>query len=260
MLFEELEKKTELARLLDLVKEADGVCIFIGAETQLFSLSESALILSPFKDAARGLVGVVGGDRAVTSQLWARDPDGGLYGENHCQAPQYSRGGALMGKKPPKKNTELAQLQGRLMRALADAENARKQAAREKQEIAQYAMAGFARDMLPILDSLKQAAQQTSTEALKEAIEATQQALQNALARHDVQPLQAQGHPFDARYHEALLQIPQTDVPPGVPPGTPPGTVVVVLEEGYMIGKRLLRPARVGVAAAQKDAKEDNSP
>ena len=59
-MFDELEKKTQLARLLDLVKDADGVCIFIGAETQLFSLSESALILSPFKDAARGLVGVVG--------------------------------------------------------------------------------------------------------------------------------------------------------------------------------------------------------
>jgi molecular chaperone GrpE len=129
-----------------------------------------------------------------------------------------------------------------LMRALADADNARKRAERHAAEVRQYAIGDFARDLLLVADNLKRAlaAAETGTAdsgALREGVRATAKVLDSVLERHGVTRVEALGVPFDPRRHEAVAVINDAT--------REPGEIVDVAEEGYMIGDRLLRPARV---------------
>jgi molecular chaperone GrpE len=129
-----------------------------------------------------------------------------------------------------------------LMRALADADNVRKRAERHAAESGQYAISEFARDLLLVADNLRRALTPAETgaadaNALREGVEATAKLLESVLERHGVRRVEARGVPFDPRKHEAVAVIDDAT--------REPGAIVDVVEEGYMIGDRLLRPARV---------------
>ncbi|MCU0837890.1 MAG: nucleotide exchange factor GrpE [Rhodospirillales bacterium] len=144
---------------------------------------------------------------------------------------------------------EIAQLKDERLRALAEVENTRRRAARDRQDASQYAISAFARDLLAVADNLERALASVTAEtrqadpqldALMGGIEATERALKTTFERHGITPIAAQGAPFDPHRHEAMFEVPDSSVAHG--------TVVQVLEAGYTIHDRTLRPARVGVA------------
>jgi molecular chaperone GrpE len=147
---------------------------------------------------------------------------------------------------------ENAALRDRLVRALADAENTRRRAERTATEVRQYAVTDFAREMLTIADNLQRtitAAEQHGAQApqdsvLIEGVRAIARMLAQILERFGVRKIEAAGAPFDPSLHEAMME--RDD------PGQPGGTVAGVMEDGYTIHDRLLRPARVAVTRGPK--------
>ncbi len=145
---------------------------------------------------------------------------------------------------------ENAELRDRLLRTVADMENLRKRTEREIGDTRSYAIAGFARDMLTATDSLSRAlmmlpheareAADATTKSLIEGIEMTEREMQRLLAKHGVKPIEAEGQKFDPHKHQAMFEVPD--------PSRPEGTVVQVVQAGFAIGDRVLRPAMVGVA------------
>jgi molecular chaperone GrpE len=156
---------------------------------------------------------------------------------------------------------EIAALKERSLRALADAENTRKRAEREKEETRQFAIARFARDLLSVSDNLNRALAACSAEAQEGAdhslkavidgIEATERELQSVLSRHGVKAIDAEGAKFDPNLHQAIAEVPAE--------GKPKGTVVTVVQTGYMIGERLLRAAMVTVAKGDAPTPKNDS-
>jgi len=145
---------------------------------------------------------------------------------------------------------ENADMKDRMLRTVAEMENLRKRTEREIADTRTYAIAGFARDMLAATDSLSRAmvvvpaeerANATGTlKSLIEGIELTEREMQRLLGKHGVTPIEAQGQKFDPHKHQAMFEVPD--------PTKPEGTVVQVVQAGYAIGERVLRPAMVGVA------------
>jgi len=145
---------------------------------------------------------------------------------------------------------ENAELKDRLLRLAAEMENLRKRMAREIEDTRSYAITKFARDMLTATDSLSRAllvlpaeARETADGAMKsliDGIELTEREMQRLLATHGVKPIEAEGQKFDPHRHQAMFEVPD--------PTKPEGTVVQVVQAGYAIGDRVLRPAMVGVA------------
>lgn len=147
-----------------------------------------------------------------------------------------------------KLKVELAETKDQLMRALADAENTRRRAIRERQDAGKFAAAGFARDMLDIADNLRRAldsmpeeliAEQPQVKNLHEGIEGTEKLLLSTFEKNGIKRLDPAGEIFDPNFHEVMFEAPMPD--------KPAGTVMQVLEVGYTLNDRLLRPARVGV-------------
>ncbi len=146
--------------------------------------------------------------------------------------------------------TEAASLKDRLLRTLAEMENLRRRTEREVSEARAYGITGFARDMLTFADnldraraSLPQAEYSAATPPVKsfiEGMELTERDFLSRLARHGIKKLEPEGSRFDPNQHEALFEMPDESVPAG--------TVVQVVETGYSIGERILRPAKVGVS------------
>src|SRR5438270_1328313 len=145
---------------------------------------------------------------------------------------------------------ENAGLKDRLLRALAEMENLRRRTEREVADAKTYGIANFARDMLGVADNLRRAldhlpaeARESADAALKgliEGVEVTERDFLSRLTRHGVKKLEPQGERFDPNLHEALFEVPDESVPAG--------TVAQVIESGYTIGDRVLRPAKVGVS------------
>ena len=144
---------------------------------------------------------------------------------------------------------EVAQLKDQMLRALAETENVRRRAQREREDASKYAIANFARDVLQVSDNLHRAldaipaAALAADEALKnlhEGVSATERQLEAALERQQVKRLWPMGEKFDANLHQAMFEVPTFD--------HQPGTVVQVMQAGYLIHDRLLRPALVGIA------------
>jgi len=144
---------------------------------------------------------------------------------------------------------EAAQLKDQLLRALAEAENVRRRAQREREDATKYAIANFARDVLQVSDNLHRAleaipaAALAADEALRnlhEGVSATDRQLEAALERQQVKRIWPMGEKFDANVHQAMFEVPTFD--------QLPGTVVQVMQAGYLIHDRLLRPALVAVA------------
>ena len=146
---------------------------------------------------------------------------------------------------------ERDEFKDRFMRALADAENARKRADRDRREAEQYGGSKLARDMLPVFDALKRALDAANEEiraaapALFEGVELTQRELLNVFKRHGIVAiLPAVGEKFDPQHHEAMFEAPL--------PGTKAGDIIQVMDSGFLLHDRLLRPAKVGVSSTPK--------
>lgn len=152
---------------------------------------------------------------------------------------------------------EVAALRDQLLRAVAETENVRKRAARERADMARYAISDFARDVVGIADDLARALDNlpepvralAEAEALVEGLELTRRNLDAALERQGLVRIDPAGEPFDHNVHEAMFEIDDADAEPGA--------VVQVIQVGYRIHERLLRPARVGVARRPPAAASD---
>lgn len=145
---------------------------------------------------------------------------------------------------------EINDLRERLTRAMAETENVRRRAERERKEALKYAASPLAKDLLGVVDNLRRALDSVPPEevegnetlqTLMSGVEMTEKELLEAFQKHGIQQMNVEpGQRFDPHYHEAMFEVP-TDQ-------QQPGTVVHVLQHGYMLHDRLLRPARVGVA------------
>ena len=145
---------------------------------------------------------------------------------------------------------ELADAKDRLLRALADMENMRKRTEREVADARVYGISNFARDILGVADNMHRAMQalddelrakaDEATKALLEGVELTERELMNVLEKHGVKRIEPLGQKFDPHRHQAMFEIEDTDVPAG--------TVKQVVQAGYLIGDRVLRPAMVAVS------------
>lgn len=161
----------------------------------------------------------------------------------------------------PQPEQEIADLKDKLLRALADVENTRRQKEREVDEARRYAVTRFARDLLDVADNLRRAlavpaAAADENPALKNlltGVEMTERSLQGVLERHQVKRIEPQlGEKLDPNRHQAMFEVPKPD---GVP-----GTIAEVVQAGYLIADRLLRPAMVGVVARPAEAASEAPP
>jgi len=145
---------------------------------------------------------------------------------------------------------EKTDLKEKLLRTLADMENLRRRTEREVADARTYAVSNFARDMLNVADNFQRAIDSVPAEAreagdpalkaLVEGVELTEREMLKTLERYGVKRLDPEGQKFDPNLHQAMFEVPNPDVPSG--------TVVQVVQTGYVIGDRVLRPALVGVA------------
>ncbi len=143
---------------------------------------------------------------------------------------------------------ELADSKDRLLRALAETENVRRRLQRERDDAQKYAVGTFAKDLLSVVDNLHRALEampeaeikDQRTRGLRDGVAATERELAAAFERHGLKRVDPKGERFDHNFHQAIFEVERPDVPAG--------TVVEVLQPGYLLHDRLLRPAMVGVA------------
>jgi len=145
---------------------------------------------------------------------------------------------------------EAAGLKDRLLRTLAEMENLRRRTEREVTDARTYGVTNFARDILAVADSMERAMKALDDEirekadagvkALLDGVELTERELIKVMEKHGVKRIEPQGQKFDPNLHQAMYEIPD--------PSVPAGTVVQIMQPGYTIGERVLRPALVGVS------------
>lgn len=148
--------------------------------------------------------------------------------------------------------TQIAELKDKYLRAYAEMENTRRRAEKDVADARNFSIAGFARDMLAVADNLDRAlaaidpaareAADSTLKTLLEGVELTGRELAKTLEKHGVRKLDPMNQKFDPNFHQAMFEIPDNSVPAG--------TVKQVVQPGYAIGERVLRPALVGVAKA----------
>ena len=149
---------------------------------------------------------------------------------------------------------QIAELKDQLLRALAEVENVRRRSEKERTDTSRYAVSGFARDVLSVADNLQRTliagtaggddGNGDRLRTLLEAVEMIERDLKATLERHGISAISPLGEKFDHNFHQAMSEVPGT--------GKKPGTVVDVMQTGYVIADRLLRPALVGVAKADE--------
>jgi molecular chaperone GrpE len=187
------------------------------------------------------------GDQSEYTEAGEDEPFGS---EPEEAEPEAGPEGSALEDAAARFKAEAETLREQLLRALADAENQRKRFQREREDLNKYAIANFARDLVTVADNLERALASLPTEAgadsaqdlasVAEGIALTGRELAVVLDRHGIVKIEPLGQPFDHNRHEALFEVDGT--------GQAPGTVVQVIQPGYVIHDRLLRPARVGVA------------
>jgi molecular chaperone GrpE len=147
---------------------------------------------------------------------------------------------------------EAADYRDKLLRTLAEMENLRKRSEREIADARAYGISGFARDVLGVADNMHRALEaidpalrdsaDAKVKSLIEGVELTERELLKTLEKHGVKKFSPEGQKFDPNFHQAMFEMEHPDVPPG--------HVAQVMQAGYMIGERVLRPAMVGVSKA----------
>jgi molecular chaperone GrpE len=143
---------------------------------------------------------------------------------------------------------EVAATKEQLLRALAETENVRQRASKDREESRKYAITAFARELLSVADNLRRALDSVPEEmrgdealaGVVSGIEMTEREFLSTLERHDIRRIDPLGEKFDHNFHQAVFEVADSDAPPG--------TIVQVMQAGYVIADRLLRPAMVGVA------------
>lgn len=149
---------------------------------------------------------------------------------------------------------KLAEMTDRMLRAVAEAENTRKRLEKERMDTARFAVSSFARDLLSVSDNLRRALNAIPPEmrdkspelkSIYTGVEATERELQRIFEANGIRKVDPMDQKFDPNLHEVIFE---TDVT-----GKAPGTVIQVVEQGYTIHDRLLRPARVGIAKGGAD-------
>lgn len=155
---------------------------------------------------------------------------------------------------------ELARTKEQALRALAEAENTRKRAEKQAQDASRYGSAGLARDILSVADNLQRALEALPPEQpddsdllknLRAGVSMTAKELQDALARHHIKPVDPKGEKFDHNLHQAMFEMESEE--------HPPGHVAQVMQIGYTLHDRLLRPAMVGVAKKPANDPDDKA-
>lgn len=150
---------------------------------------------------------------------------------------------------------ELQQTKEQLMRAVADSDNTRKRANRERDDIRKYAISSFSKDLLEIADTFERALSFVEEGTIEEnehfknfveGVKATDRVLHRIFERNGIKKLEPLDTPFDPNFHEVMFE--------GAGSGKPAGTIIQVLENGYVLNGRLLRAAKVGVAARESEA------
>jgi molecular chaperone GrpE len=154
-----------------------------------------------------------------------------------------------------------AEFKDKLLRTLAEMENLRRRTEREVADARVYGVTGFARDVLAVADNMHRALGAVGPEqreqadpkikALIEGVELTERELMKVLEKYGVTKFSPEGEKFDPNVHQAMYEVKDSDLPPG--------HVAQVIQAGYMLGERVLRPALVGVTkAASKSRQSDN--
>ncbi len=155
---------------------------------------------------------------------------------------------------------DLSDLRDRSLRALADAENTRRRSERELAEARKYASSSFAKDLLNVSDNLGRALESVPEElrerdenfkSLIVGVEMVEKDLLTAFERQGIKKIEPLGEKFDHTYHQAMFEVPDS--------GEPAGTIVQLLQPGYVMHDRLLRPAMVAVAKGDSDAPPENT-
>ncbi len=152
---------------------------------------------------------------------------------------------------PPSLEDQVGELKDRLLRTMAELENTRRRAERDREQAGKFAITGFARSVLTVADNLRRAIASVSdeereSEAVKPllaGVEMIERELLKAFEQHGVKAIEPLGEKFDHNFHQAMFEVEAS--------GQPPGTIVQVMEVGYVIADRLLRPAMVGIAKAE---------
>lgn len=138
--------------------------------------------------------------------------------------------------------TKVDELKNAYAKAYADTENMKKRLEKDFETRSRYQMASFAKELLPVMDNCERAlAQATTDEAYRKGVEMIYSQLQNALAKEEITEIEALNQPFDGNWHQALMSEEKEDVESGI--------VIEVLQKGYKIKDRILRPAMVKVSA-----------
>jgi molecular chaperone GrpE len=181
----------------------------------------------------------------------------GAAGGPGTEAAANDAGGPGRAEDAPDPKAEIADLKDKLLRALAETENLRRRSQKEREDALKYAASNFARDMLTVADNLRRAIDSipengapdgTALVAFIEGVSLTEKELLSTLERHGIEKIDPMGQKFDPQFHEAMFEAPV--------PGAETGTVFQVVETGYLIHGRLLRPAKVGVAKAAPEPTE----
>lgn len=168
--------------------------------------------------------------------------------QNDEQTPAGTAEEATAEQAAPPVVDEVTELKDRLMRSMAEAENVRRRGERQVADAASYAVASFARDMLTVSDNLRRTLDAVTDEireaetfkVLLEGVELTERELLKAFEKNGILKIVPEGEKFDHNLHQAMFEA---EVPSAVP-----GTIIQVIQPGYVLKERLLRPAMVGVA------------
>lgn len=151
------------------------------------------------------------------------------------------------------REAEIAALKEKVLRTMAELDNYRKRAEREREDTAKYAVSSFARELLTVADNLRRALESVPEshenpekllEGLLQGVEITEKELLSIFKKHHIEKVDPLGQPFDHQFHQAMFEVEDG--------AAKPGTVVQVMQPGYVIHDRLLRPAFVGVAKEKK--------
>lgn len=153
---------------------------------------------------------------------------------------------------------ELSRTKDQMVRALAEAENTRRRAQKDREDASKFAVTSFSRDILSVADNLRRALDAMPQEILEntpqvknltDGIEATERELLRAFEKNGIKKISPIDQPFDPNFHEVMFEAPIPD--------KPTGTVIQVLEDGYTINGRILRPARVGISKGGQEAPQN---
>lgn len=181
----------------------------------------------------------------------ARDDAAKVLGEAEIEVPAFANA------RVAELEIEVAEIKDQLLRALAEAENVRKRTQREREDLSKYGAAALARDVVGVADNLRRGLDaidanarkgDQALDALATGVEMTEASLLTSLERHGIKKIEPLGEKFDPNFHEAMMQVPDS--------GKKAGTVVRLMQPGYVLHGRLLRPAMVGVASGESDEKQ----